>query len=149
MKPQLIYIELKSGYSDNGPAWIGITELSKTGQTVYLDNKALKRLKIPNSNANHYDIETGDKYWVSGVKKNSADRHWAGQGKIWIDKNAVDEYLAYTGQKELNLAKIEIVEFKDTDKARFSKIENSILTEEQHSESIRQYWDKNSKKFEV
>ena len=148
MKLQLTYIELKSGHSDNGPAWIGIVEFSKTGQTVYFDNKALKRLKIPGSNANHYNIETGDEYWVSGVKKNGSDRHWAGHGKIMIDKNAIDKYLDYISQKELDLTKFEIVEFKKTDKARINKIENSILTDEQYLDNVRQYWDKNSKKFE-
>ena len=149
MKPQLTYIELKSGYADNGPAWIGILEFSKTGQTVYFNNKALKRLKIPSSNANHYDIETGDEYWVSGVKKTGTDRHWAGNGKIMIDKNAVDKYLELTGQKKLDLTKHEIVEFKTTEKGRINLIENSILTDEQYSDNVRQYWDKNSKKFEL
>ena len=149
MKPQLTYIELKSGYSDNGPAWIGIVEFSKTGQTVYFDGKALKKLKIPSSNANHYDIETGDEYWVSGVKKNGTDRHWAGYGKIMVDENAVDEYLHYTSKKELDFTKFEIIKFKKTDKARINEIENSILTGKQYSENIRQYWDKNSKKFEI
>ena len=74
MKRQLTYIELKTGYSDNGPAWIGLVEFSKTGQTLYFDNKALKKQKIPGSNSNHYDIETGDEYWVSGIKKNGQDR---------------------------------------------------------------------------
>jgi len=105
-------------------------------------------LKIPSSNANHYNIETGDEYWVSGVKKNGSDRHWAGHGKIMIDKNAIDKYLDYISQKELDLTKFEIVEFKKTDKARINKIENSILTDEQYSDNVRQYWDKNSKKFE-
>jgi len=148
MKPQLTYIELKSGYSDNGPAWIGIVEFSKTGQTIYFDDKALKRLKIPSSNANHYNIETGDEYWVSGVKKNGLDRHWAGHGKIMIDKNAIDKYLDHVSQQELDLTKFEIVEFKKIDKERINKIENSILTGEQYSDNVREYWDKNSKKFE-
>jgi hypothetical protein len=77
MKKQLMYIELKSGYSDNGPAWIGLVEFSQTGQTIYFDNKALKKLKIPGPYANHYNVETGEEYWVSGVKKNGQDRHWA------------------------------------------------------------------------
>src|ERR1017187_4692968 len=46
MKGQLTYIELKTGYSDDGPAWVGLVEFSKTGQTLYFDNKALKKRKI-------------------------------------------------------------------------------------------------------
>lgn len=148
MKQQITYIELKTGYSDDGPAWIGIVEFSKSGQTVYFDNKALKRKKNTSANANHYDIETGNEYWVSGVKRNGADRHWAGKGKIMIAKDAVEEYLIYTNAKKLDYKKFEIIEFKKTDKTRFYEIENCMLADEQCEENIRQYWDKNSKKFE-
>ena len=129
MKRQLSYIELKTGYSDNGPAWIGLVEFSKTGQTLYFDNKALKRQKNGTCKSNHYDIETGNEYWVSGIKKNGQDRHWAGNGKIMIDKNSIEDYLSITNAIILNLSKFEIIEFKKTDKERISKIENTILTE--------------------
>ncbi|MFL9838337.1 hypothetical protein ABS768_12550 [Flavobacterium sp. ST-75] len=49
MKPQIKYIELKSGYSDNGPAWIGLVTFSKTGRTVYFNGKAFKNLKEPSN----------------------------------------------------------------------------------------------------
>lgn len=149
MKRQLTYIELKTGYSENGPAWIGLVEFSKSGQTLYFDNKALKKHKIPSSNSNHYDIETGNEYWVSGVKKNGQDRHWAGNGKIMIDKNSIADYLSFINAKELNSTKFQIIEFKKTDKVRISKIENAVLTDEEFNESSRQYWDKGSKKLET
>ena len=44
MKPKLRYIELKSGFGDNGSAWIGMAEFSKSGRTVYFNGKALKNL---------------------------------------------------------------------------------------------------------
>jgi hypothetical protein len=37
------YIELKSGYHDDGPAWIARVLVSKSGRTVYFNGKALKR----------------------------------------------------------------------------------------------------------
>ncbi len=46
MKPEIRYIENKSAGYD-GPAWIGYVEFSKSGQTVYFNNKALKKLKVP------------------------------------------------------------------------------------------------------
>ena len=67
MKRKILYIENKS-YGHHGPAWIGFVEFSKSGQTVYFDNKALKTQKA-GINANHFDIETGEEYWVSGIKK--------------------------------------------------------------------------------
>jgi hypothetical protein len=36
------YVELKSGYHDDGPAWIARVLVSKPGRTVYFNGKALK-----------------------------------------------------------------------------------------------------------
>lgn len=41
---------------------------------------------------NHFDAETGEEWWVSGVKKNRQDRHPAGTGVVDIDDDAVEEY---------------------------------------------------------
>ena len=37
----LKYIEQKTGYADNGFAWIARVKLSKSGRTVYFNGKAL------------------------------------------------------------------------------------------------------------
>lgn len=101
MKPSLIYVELKTGYSDNGPAWIGFSSSSKSGATVYFNGKAFKSLKGAGFYANFYDVETGDEYWISGVKKNGQDRHWAGGGKVEIDEDAIAPYLELMGLSDL------------------------------------------------
>ena len=75
------YIELKSGYHDDGPAWIARVAVSKSGRTLYFNGKALKR-STQSGSGNYYDIETTESYWVSGVKRKGGDRHWAGRGKI-------------------------------------------------------------------
>lgn len=49
--------------------------------------------------ANYYDVETGDEHWLSGVKKNRQDRHWAGSGPVGIDDDARDEYEREIGRK--------------------------------------------------
>ena len=95
------YIELKSGYHDDGPAWIARVKLSKSGRTVYFNGQALKRGTQLGS-GNYYDVETAQEYWVSGVKKKGGDRHWAGRGKITIDVGAIDEYLQIVGATELD-----------------------------------------------
>jgi hypothetical protein len=105
------YIELKTGYSDNGPAWIGRVKASQTGTTVYFNDKALK--KRNGVSANYYDIETGDEYWISGVKKNGLNRHWAGNGKIMIDRKIVNDFLRMTNQTQLNTSNFEIVDIDD------------------------------------
>ena len=85
------YIELKTGYCDDGPAWIGNVKESKTGKTIYFNNHAFQ--KYQGIQGNYYDVETGEEYWISGVKRNGQDRHRAGSGKVMIDRKCVDEYL--------------------------------------------------------
>ncbi|WP_113652554.1 hypothetical protein [Pedobacter namyangjuensis] len=127
MKSKIMYIELKTGYSDNGPAWIGTVEFSKSGKTVYFDNKAVKKMGTPSGGGNHYDIETGDAYWVSGIKKNGADRHWAGGGKIMIDRKSIDEYLTLVDFNSIEEKYYKIIDFEPTDKERFKELENSEI----------------------
>lgn len=107
----ILYIELKSGYSGDGPAWIGRVKYSKTGQTVYFNNKGFQ--KFPGISGNYFDVETGEEYWISGVKKNGEDRHWAGSGKIMIDRKVVDEYLTISEQKSIDTRKLEIIDILD------------------------------------
>ena len=99
MRSEIIYVELKTGYNDNGPAWIGKGVFNRTGQTVYFNGQVLKRGQ--GISANHFDLRTGEEYWISGVKKRGGDRHWAGSGKIEIDENILDEYLALRGLMSL------------------------------------------------
>lgn len=100
MKNRLIYVECKDG-NDTGLAWIGVAGASKTGATIYSNGKAFRSCKGSGIGANYFDIETGDEYWISGIKKNNQDRHWAGGGDISIDENIIDRYLAETGRKSL------------------------------------------------
>jgi len=127
MKDRLIYVELKSGYSDNGPAWIGIAGASKTGATIYSNGKALKRLKGSGISGNFFDIETGEEYWISGIKKNNQDRHWAGGGEVSIDRAAIDTYFAETGFQSLppNLIPTDLLAAKQQSQHR--ELEHSTL----------------------
>lgn len=105
-----MYVELKTGFSDDGPAWIGMAEFSKTGRTVYFNGMVLKRSV---RGEYHFEIESGDSYWVSGIKKNGTNRHWAGYGKIMIDKSVVQEYLQLTGNTELPKSRFKLVELNN------------------------------------
>ncbi|MCT8341213.1 hypothetical protein MG296_14195 [Flavobacteriaceae bacterium TK19130] len=127
MKPELRYIELKTGFADNGPAWIGMAEFSKSGRTVYFNGKALKNSNAQGIAGNYYDIESGDEYWISGVKKNGTDRHWAGGGKIMIDRKIVDDYLKMVDFDILNDNKFELIDIMPTNKKRFAELENEKL----------------------
>jgi hypothetical protein len=95
MRPRVMYVELKSGHGDDGPAWIGWVKFSKTGRTVYYRGRTLRRAH--GVSGNHIDADTGDELWVSGVKKDRQDRHWAGSGPVEVDPDALDEYNRIVG----------------------------------------------------
>ena len=107
----LMYIEQKTGYSDNGPAWIGYVKTSKTGRTVYFNDHAFQ--KHNGCSGNYIDVESGDEYWISGLKKQGSNRHWAGRGKILVDRRAVEELLAIKGERELPGSQYEIIDLED------------------------------------
>ncbi|WP_394273034.1 mannose-1-phosphate guanylyltransferase [Butyricicoccus sp.] len=108
---RVMYLELKSGYHDDGPAWIGKVKLSKSGQTIYFHDHAFQ--KYNGASGNYIDIETGEEYWISGVKKNGEDRHWAGHGKITIDRSVVDEYLSITGEPAVDRSRLQVGDIEE------------------------------------
>lgn len=107
----LMYIELKTGYSDDGPAWIGYVKTSKSKKTIYFNDHAFQ--KSIGGYSNYIDIENGDEYWISGLKRRESNRHWAGHGKISIDRRAVREYLELIGEKELPMNLFDIIDIED------------------------------------
>jgi hypothetical protein len=126
---RLRYIELKSGFSDNGPAWIGYVQYSKTGRTLYFNGRGLIKLKGQRrgeSGGNYIDMETGESFWVSGIKLNGQDRHWAGSGKVLVEAAAVAEYLATIKAKALDTSRCEVTNsIRQTDIERLSRLANS------------------------
>ena len=106
-----MYIELKTGYHDDGPAWIGYVKTSKSYKTIYFNNHAFQ--KFNSGNANYEDIENGDEYWISGIKKNESNRHWAGHGKIMVDRRAVNELTEIKGLTALPADVYEIIDIED------------------------------------
>lgn len=121
----LRYIELKSGFEDNGPAWIGRVTLSRSKTTVYFNGRALKRVKGGGISSNYRDIESGESFWISGIKKNGEDRHWAGSGRVLIEAAVVEEYLALRKLTTLDRNRYEITDaIVQIDIAKFKEIEN-------------------------
>ncbi|MDU1890259.1 MAG: hypothetical protein E6767_06175 [Dysgonomonas sp.] len=121
MKSQIKYIELKTDYSDDGPAWIAKVDFSKTGKTIYFNGRALKG----NGHGYARDIKTSELFWISGVKKDGTDRHWAGNGVIQIDTTIVDEYLSIVNLTHLDSKKFQLVNIPKTAKNSFHIIENT------------------------
>ena len=84
-QPRVMYVEQKTdgnrGLDDRGPAEIGEVTFSQTGRTVYFKGRSFRRAKGW-AGGNFLCVETGDQYWISGVKKRGTNRHWAGGGPI-------------------------------------------------------------------
>jgi hypothetical protein len=47
---------------------------------------------------NHADVLTGEEYWVSGIRRDGQDRHWAGSGSVTIDEDVREEYTRIMGK---------------------------------------------------
>lgn len=97
MIKDLMYIELKSGYSDDGPAWIGYVKTSKTRKTVYFNDHAFQ--KAIGSGVNYIDIENGDGYWISGLKKEKAIVIGQGTEKSRSTAEPLRNTLLWSGKK--------------------------------------------------
>ena len=93
---------------------------------MYFDGKALKRIARGGISGNHEDIETGDEYWVSGVKKRGLNHHAAGGGKVLVEAVAIAAFLDHIGASELDSANFQITQdIQPTDDAKFAELENS------------------------
>jgi len=127
MESRIMQIERKTDQNNIEKAWIGKMEFSKTGRTIYFNSKSFKRSKAGGISANHYDLETGDEYWLSGVKKNGQDRHWAGGGRIIIDRKIVEAYLELVDFDILDENAFELVDIVPTDNHKFAELENEKI----------------------
>ena len=94
LKRRLMYVENKDGKIDGANGRIGWVSFSKTGQTVYYRGRVLKKAKGGGIRGNFFDTETGEEYWVSGVKKRGSNAHWAERISVEIDPDALEEYHA-------------------------------------------------------
>src|SRR5262249_54960805 len=91
VKSRIMYIERKAE-SLNGPAWIGRVTFSKTGRTVEYRGRRLQRTGS-GYKWNHFDVETGDEYWISGPRKDGKDRLYAqSSAPVEIDEDIRVEY---------------------------------------------------------
>jgi hypothetical protein len=89
-KRRVMYVENKSGQIDGAHARIGWVTFSKTGQSVHYRGRTL--LKANGVRGNFIDLESGDEYWVSGVKARGSNVHWASSISFVIDDDAATEY---------------------------------------------------------
>jgi hypothetical protein len=89
---RIMYIELKSGHGDAGPARIGRVRFSRSLKTLYYKGQQFRSCNGRGIGGNFSDVATAQTYWISGSKKNGQDRHWAGSGPVEIDSDVAEEY---------------------------------------------------------
>ncbi len=72
---RLMYVENKDGTLDGVEGLIDWVTFSKTGKTVYYQNRPLQRRNGKGMRGNYFDVCTGEEYWASGVKKRASNAH--------------------------------------------------------------------------
>ena len=91
-KTRIMYIENKAG-SLNGPARIGRVTFSKSDRSLTYAGRTFHGLGGRGFKANYYDVETGEKYWISGPRKDGRDRLYDRSSKpVEIDEDVAAEY---------------------------------------------------------
>lgn len=90
-----MYIERGGGFE--GPGRIGRVTLSKTGRTLAYRGRSLASLSGSGYKTTHFDEETGEKYWVSGPRKDGQDTLYP--GKVEIDEDVREEYWSVIRQR--------------------------------------------------
>lgn len=91
MQTRIMYIECKAG-NLTGAARIGRVKFSKSGKTLHYRGKAFRSLKGGGFKSNYYDVETGEGYWISGCRKDGADRLYGERVPVEIDDDVRAEY---------------------------------------------------------
>jgi hypothetical protein len=91
-KTRIMYIENKST-SLNGPARIGRVTFSKTGKSISYRGRTFQSLKGSSYKANYFDVETGERFWISGARKDGNDRLYPQSTQpVEIDDDVTEEY---------------------------------------------------------
>lgn len=84
-KTRIMYIQ--RGWS---PGRIGRVRFSKTLRTVYYRELVLESLAGRGYKANFIDLETRDRYWISGPRQDGQDTLYP--GLVEIDHDVIAEY---------------------------------------------------------
>jgi hypothetical protein len=86
-----MFVQLKTGHNtDLGPSWISRVKFSKTWQTAYWHGKTLRRW--PGMfDANFYDVETNEEYWISGPHRDRRDTRFSNV-EPHVDDDTMDAY---------------------------------------------------------
>jgi hypothetical protein len=87
-----MYIESKAECL-SGPARIGRVTFNRTGKTLYYRGHSFQSLKGSGFKANYRETETGERYWISGPRRDGLDRLYGKSALVVeIDEDVREEY---------------------------------------------------------
>ena len=90
-----MFVQLKTGHdTDRGPSWIGWVKFNRSWGTARFHGRQLRRFKTPPGDANFYDIETDEYFWLSGPKRDRTDTRY-GPRVTEVDADARETYEAF------------------------------------------------------
>jgi hypothetical protein len=90
-RTRIMYIESKAE-GLVGPARIGRVSYNRTECTLHYREKEFQSLKGSGFKSNYRDIDTGDEYWISGPRRDGADRLYVSNIPVEIDEDVREEY---------------------------------------------------------
>lgn len=91
-KTRIMYIENKSA-SLNGAARIGRVTFSKTGKSISYRGRTFQSLKGSGFKTNYFDIDSDERFWISGPRKDGKDRLYIeSSAPIEVDPDVAEEY---------------------------------------------------------
>ncbi|MCJ1714376.1 hypothetical protein [Curtobacterium sp. VKM Ac-2922] len=95
MPERIMYVQLKTGHDlDAGPAWITRVRFTKSWKTAIFHGRTLARSAA--FDANFVDVESRERYWVSGPKRDQTDARYR-HGAPIVEDDVRDEYDAFLG----------------------------------------------------
>ncbi|MEJ2008570.1 MAG: 1-deoxy-D-xylulose-5-phosphate synthase [Acidobacteriota bacterium] len=97
---RVMWIEYK-GQNIVGPARIGWVTVKDRGKRIDYRGRSFRTLAGAGFKANFYDVETGERYWISGCRKDGRDALY--NTDVEIDEDALEEYWLNIRKKPENL----------------------------------------------
>ena len=89
MNPRIMYIEPGGGLAGAGGRIVRVS-FSKSGKTLHYRSQSFRSLSGQGYKENYYDIDSGERYWISGPRRDGNDALYA--MVIDIDEDVREEY---------------------------------------------------------
>ena len=88
---RIMFIEYK-GESLTGNARIGRVKFTKSGKSIRYNGQLFLSQQGRGFKSNYFDQATREPYWISGCRKDGADRLYGERLPIYIDEDVREEY---------------------------------------------------------